>query len=190
MLRFSRLACVASLALLLASTSACGASADNEVVVDALTLATEQIYAAIDKDGTWLISVDEGSEVKGSLESAGGGSLKAAGWRTGGSHSTDTNYHLGFSERLVLDFTNYLVADSGVSLSGRVVMTRHSLDIGPMGGNTISDANRTTVYAGTVTASGAASGSFAVDVHGQAAGTLVWTCGTVNDEGFGVGACY
>lgn len=191
MLTTSRLARGAGVGLLLVATAACGDSADNEKVVDALVEATTQVYQAIDADSTWIISVDEGSEVIGTVTSPGGGELKVVGWRHGAEHATEANYHLVFVERLVLDFNQFLPTNAGITLTGQVIMTRHSLDVGPVDGESITDASRTTVYQGNVIGGGDVSGSFAVDIHGQASGLLTWTCGTVNDEPYrGVGACY
>jgi hypothetical protein len=54
----------------------------------------------------------------------------------------------------------------------------------------IEDANRTTTYVGTVELTGDLAGVYALDIHAQATGSTLWTCGTINDDEIGFGACY
>ena len=177
-----RLVCCGALAC---TAVACGPSEDNEHVVDAITVAAAQVYNAIETDSTWLVNSAAGAEVAGTL--TGAGEMNVVGWRTGAEQSAMNGYHLSFAERLELTFNNWPAAD--VTLNGSMVLTRHSLDLGP-DETQITEASRTTVYQGQVTATGSATGSFNIDVHGSASGNLLWTCGTVNDEPYGVGACY
>lgn len=163
----------------------CDDHAGNEKVLDALIVATDRVYAAVDEEGTWLVPVAAGSEVSGTLES-GGGSLTVSGWRLSTDYEGDT-YYAAYAEKLALTFVNW--PEDDLVLSGQVKLSRHSLDVGP-GAGAVDDASRTSVYQGNLTSTGTPTGTFAIDVHAMASGTLAWTCGTVNGIETGHGPCY
>lgn len=154
------------------------------MVLDSVVAATEAVFDAIEADpDTWLMTVDEGVEVSGTLDATG--SIDVTGWRSSSDHTGGAQYQ-AFGEKLFLDLDAYTT--TGLSLSGSVVVTRHSLDYGT--GGKIEDASRSTRYVGSVVANGAVQGNFVVDVHANASGNTLWTCGLINDQETGSGRCF
>jgi hypothetical protein len=179
-----------AIAAVAASTAACeDNSADNTKVVDAVVLSTTTINDAISADpDSWLTQNTVGLDVLGTAESPLGGSVEVSGWRVLIEEDAATGFHVGYTEKLFFNFANF--GQNDLFLAGGITLSRHSIDYGPAGGSTITDASRTTEYRGTLAVSGAASGSFTLDIHGVASGTTEWTCGTVNEEDHGQGACF
>jgi hypothetical protein len=163
--------------------------AENGKALEAVTVATSALYQAIDSDpGTWLTNAATGKQVNGVLNGASGGTLEAHGWRNTGQQETPEGFHDAYAERLSLNLQQF--GQSDVVLTGNLLLTRHHLDYGPAGGTSITEVSRATYYRGQVLGSGSITGSFDIDVHGFAAGTVEWSCGTINDEGYGQGSCY
>jgi hypothetical protein len=173
--------------LVLGTLPACGGNEDADAVLDAVVEVADLAFRTVEEDETWLAPAAEGSDISGSLTNSIGGSLTAGGWRNSTQHENSGGVHLTFGERMVIELNQWEAA--GILLSGRLSLTRHSLDYGPPGGN-IEDASRTTRYLGQVDGEGEASGSFAVDVHAFASGSTLWTCGTINDVEIEFGRCY
>src|SRR5690606_34667474 len=60
---------------------------DEDSILDLVVISADRVFEAIDEpSSTWLVTVDEGSEVNGTLENGLGGNLKVVGWRTGAEH--------------------------------------------------------------------------------------------------------
>ncbi len=155
--------------------------------MDAVVQATEAVVEAIEADpDTWLVPVATGTEITGTFEGAAGSQINVTGWRSTSEYLPGQAQYLAFAEKLFLDLDGYAAA--GLSLSGSVVVTRHSLDYGA--GDKIDDASRLTHYVGSVVANGPVQGSFTVDVHANASGNTLWTCGVINEEETGSGRCY
>ncbi len=153
-------------------------------MLDAVVAAADGVTRAIEAEpDVWLTDVDAGRAVSGTLE--GSGSIDVTGWRGSSEYAAGGQYK-SYGEKLFLDLDGYTTA--GLSLSGSVVVTRHSLDYGTNG--KVEDASRSTRYVGSVVASGAVSGNFVVDVHANASGTTLWSCGVINDEETGAGRCF
>ncbi len=179
-------AALASLALL--ALPACEEDEGGSLVLDAVVESTDAVVAAVEADpDTWLVVADTGTEVSGTLEGSSGGSIQVSGWRSTMEYIPGEAQYLAFAEKLFLEMDGFPTS-AGVSVSGSLVVTRHSLDYGT--NEKIDDASRLTHYAGNVVAAGAASGQFVVDVHANASGTTLWTCGFINDEETGSGRCY
>lgn len=167
-----------------------GCSSDDEAtaVLDAVVAVADTTFRAIDDNETWLApGADAGFDISGSLSNEIGGSLTAGGWRTTAQNDNGGGVHLAFGERVVLELSQWEAA--GVLMSGRMSVTRHSLDYGPSGGD-IEDASRTTRYQAQLSAEGGAEGSFTVDVHAFASGSVLWTCGLVNETEIEFGRCF
>lgn len=176
---------VGALALVALGTG-CG-TGDEEALLDALTAASAEVFTAVENEPGWLSFEAEGARVEGTIDNGEGGLIDVRGWRTAAEQETAEGYHIAFSEKLFLEFLRY--PSEGLLVSGQIVLTRHAHDFGPPGG-VISDANRTTVYRGELSTVGDVDGTFTVDVHAQATGTELWTCGQINDAEIGVGACF
>jgi len=174
--------------LLLASTTGCGNDDQANAVLDAVVEVADTVYQTIDDDQTWLSpAAGDGFDISGSITNDIGGSLTAGGWRASAENDNAGGLHLAFAERVVVELSQWEAA--GVLMSGRIGITRHSLDYGPSGGD-IEDASRTTRYQAQLSGQGAAEGTYVVDVHAFASGTTLWTCGLVNDTEIEFGRCY
>jgi hypothetical protein len=166
---------------------ACEEEKGGSAILDGVVKATDTVLKTIEDDSsTFLLPADQGFEVQGTVEDPTGGTIQVSGWRSTVDYVPGGAQYLSLSEKLFLDVTTFNV--NGLSLSGDLVVTRHSLDYGS--GESIEDSNRTTHYAATLVASGAQQGNFVVDVNSNATGVVLWTCGVVNDEEVGLGACY
>ena len=167
-----------------------GCSSDDQAttMLDAVVEVADTTFRAIDENEAWLApGAEAGFDISGSLSNEIGGSLTIGGWRTTSQNDDGAGIHLAFGERVVVEVSQWEAA--GVLLSGRMSVTRHSLDYGPSGGN-IEDASRTTRYLAQVSGEGAAEGSFTVDVHAFASGSVLWTCGVVNETEIEFGRCF
>ena len=174
--------------LLLLGSFGCSTDDQANTVLDAVVEVADTTFRAIDEDDTWLTpGAEEGFAVSGTLTNEIGGSLTAGGWRTTAQNDDGGGIHLSFGERVVVELSQWEAA--GALLSGRMSVTRHSLDYGPSGGN-IEDASRTTRYQAQLSSEGSAEGSFTVDVHAFASGTTLWTCGIVNETEVEFGRCH
>ncbi len=172
------------LAALMCSASA-GKDDSTTKLLDALTLSTAAIDAAVAQNPKLLTPAAGGSAVKGSLADAG--TLDFEGWRLSGTHDGASGSEIAYSERLTLTFHGWTRA--GVALDGAVLLARHSADFAPPM-QAISDASETTSFRGRVAARGDAAGTFDIDVNAYAAGSTEWTCGVVNDKPAGKARCY
>jgi len=186
MLPFHRQATVALALSVAIATTGCDDNEDNDKVLDAIIFASDSLFDAIETDETWRTTADQGIELQGEIN-IDSGSLTAFGWRNTVQHDTASGTYLANTEKLFVTLNQW--ASNGMLLNGSLVLTRHTMDFGPVGGN-IDDASRTTWYLSDVITSGGVEGSFAVDVHANAAGATVWTCGTVNGSEIEHGACY
>jgi hypothetical protein len=167
--------------------AACEEDQGGQAVLDGVVKATDLVLATIDDDqGTYLIEVEQGFEIDGTVQDTTGGTIQVSGWRSSADYAPGDAQYQTLSEKLFLDVTTFNAG--GVVLSGDLVVTRHSVDYGTA--TNIEDSNRTTHYAASLTASGSQSGNFVVDVNSNATGVVQWTCGVVNEEEMGNGACY
>lgn len=174
--------------LLLFGPLGCSSDEQANVVLDAVVEVADTTFRAIDEDETWLApGAEAGFDISGTITNEIGGSLTAGGWRTTTQNDDGGGIHLSFGERVVVELSQWEAA--GTLLSGRMSVTRHSLDYGPSGGN-IEDASRTTRYQAQLSAEGNAEGSFTVDVHAFASGAVLWTCGVVNETEVEFGPCF
>ena len=164
---------------------------DNEMetkVLDAVVASTDAVFSAIDGDmTTWITDVETGQDINGELVNAEGGTLMAFGWRNNAQYDNGQNLHVSFGEKLFMTMNQWNA--NGMNITGTLVVTRHHMDFGPSGSD-ISDAHRKTSYLGTMSTTGEVEGSFDVDVHAQAAGSTVWTCGLIGEAEIEHGACF
>ncbi len=185
--RFSSLAALCFATLLLS----CEDNQDNDKVLDAVVFATDDLIDVIEAEGsTWIVAVEPpapGFEINGSLTNEAGGTMTAFGWRNTAQRDNGSGTYLGFTEKLFVDLNQW--NSNGMLLTGKLVVSRHYMDFGPPGG-ALDDVSRTTRYLATITAEGDVKGNFEVDVHAQAGGTTLWTCGVVNGAGVEHGPCY
>jgi hypothetical protein len=159
-------------------------SEQNTKILDAIITSTTYVGDAVAANPAWGTALDTGTEINGVLQE--NGSITIQGWRFDAQQQAANGFHGTFSEKLFLIYEGW--AELDVVLSGNLVVTRHHIDFGTP--QTIQDANRTTTYEGQLSSSGAATGSFPVQIHGQITRNVQWTCGTIDGEGIGVGACY
>ncbi|MBI4706038.1 MAG: hypothetical protein HY744_33510 [Deltaproteobacteria bacterium] len=165
--------------------ASCG-SGDGERVFDTMSAAMEKVIARIEKDSSWTTAAGGGFEVRGTLANAQGGEARVtSGWRSGGQYEAQGGTYAAFAEKLFVTLTSW--TDEDINLTGRVVMTRHSMDLARPDS---TDVSQTTVFDADLTAAGSVSGTFTIEVHNLAAGDLGWSCGTINDDPYGQGACY
>jgi hypothetical protein len=173
-------------AISLFGLTACESDEGGSTVLDAVVLSADQVVDAIESDeATYLTPVATGSTVAGDV-SGSSGTASVSGWRSSMEYVPGDSQYLNFAEKLFVDLDGFTAG--GVTLSGNLVVTRHSLDYGT--GNSIDDASRMTHYVASVVAAGTVQGNFTIDVHANASGTTLWTCGTINDETTGSGACF
>lgn len=166
--------------------TACESEEGGSNVLEAVVQATDQVIDAVEsEEETYLTPVATGSTIAGDV-SGSSGTASVTGWRSSMEYVPENSQYLNFAEKLFIDLDGFAAA--GVSLSGNLVVTRHSLDFGT--NDSIDDASRMTHYVASVVASGTVQGNFIVDVHANASGTTLWTCGTINDETTGSGACF
>jgi hypothetical protein len=163
-----------------------GGDEGGATVLDAIVQSSDAVVAAVEDDpDTWQVDVATGIEIAGTLDESGG-TIDVTGWRSSMEYLPGQSQYLNFAEKLFLDLSGFNAA--GLSVTGSVVVTRHSLDFGT--DDKIDDASRTTHYAGNVVTNGSVQGSFVLDVHANATGTTLWTCGVINAEETGSGRCY
>jgi hypothetical protein len=175
------------LLLLALSLCACEEDEGGSTILDAVVASADSVDAAVEADpDMWLVDASTGTEVVGTLEGSSGGTIDVSGWRSTMEYVPGESQYLAYAEKLFFDIEGFNLG--AVSLSGSLVVTRHSLDYGT--NDKIDDTSRTTHYVGTVVANGDVTGDFTVDVHANASGTTLWTCGTINDEETGSGACF
>lgn len=165
---------------------ACAADEGGKTVLDAVVQSSDRVVNAMNDDpDSWLVTVGTGSEISGTFDE-GSGQIDVSGWRGAMEYVPGESQYLNFAEKLFMSFDGFAAGE--ISLTGTVVVTRHSLDYGT--NDKIDDASRTTHYAGSVVTNGSVQGSFVIDVHANATGTTLWTCGVINEEETGSGACY
>jgi hypothetical protein len=177
--------CVSLLALV-----GCEEDTDSPKVLDAVVETADGLFTTIETDTTWQLAITDpevkGFQLDGELVNGDGGTLKAFGWRNTTQFDNESGTYLSFGEKLFVDLASWNA--NGMNLTGRLVITRHSMDFGPSG--SLNDVSRTTRYVGSITAEGAVSGSFDLDVNASASGKTLWTCGVINGEGVELGECY
>ncbi len=166
--------------------SACAGKNDTAgKLLDALTLSTAAIDAAVTANPKLLTPAAGGSVVKGTVTEIG--TLDFEGWRISGTHDGASGSEIAYAERLTLVFHGY--AKLGITLDGTVTLVRHSADFAPPK-QPINDASETTSFRGRIGLRGDITGTFDVDVNAFATGTTQWTCGVISDKPVGQGRCY